>query len=170
MNQFSFETLNFDGNMRLFKLKCLPLVLHFLLSIKKMLIFVEVKNNLQIFIYFLAMVVAISPLLAFTSAAQLSEVEMEMDCCIVETEAEAHACCVVDTAEKEPKKCGDEKPCHQNTCHLSQVNVFNLHQPESEMEGLVSVFSDEKLKIDTYGFVAIKEISLNTWKPPKINS
>lgn len=130
------------------------------------------KKSIQIAIFFLSVVVFLSPLLAFTSVIESTELEAkhEMSCCVVDSEADAHACCKMDGQEKSSNKCGDEKPCHQNTCHIGQFNHLNFHSNENQVQTVSFPFFVKKSKIDTYHLVQIKEISLSTWKPPKINS
>ena len=125
------------------------------------------KQRAHIFSFFLSVMVFLSPLMAYANAMHADEVQMEMDCCVMDpSEMNAvHSCCISDTDESS-KKC-DDSPCHTSPCHISHVNVLPAYFPEDKDESKTEPISSKKLKTDNYKSLLLSEVSSPSWKPPK---
>jgi len=128
-----------------------------------------VKKPFQIITILLAILVFLSPVLAFASILSTDdhETEMEMNCCATDDSAGSeHDCCHSENPMTENKSCGDNG-CPTHDCHLYQVNVFHIYFPQDSQEKEMQIISSEKLKTDNHSSLAIKDLSFSFWNPPK---
>ncbi|MFA7447220.1 MAG: hypothetical protein WCY77_02155 [Weeksellaceae bacterium] len=125
------------------------------------------KQKANIFSLFLSVMVFLSPLMAYAIAMHPDEVQIEMDCCVMDPLEmdDVHSCCMNDTDESS-KKC-DDSPCHTSPCHISHVNVLPAYFPEDKIESKAVFISSKKLKTDNYKSLLPSEVSSPSWKPPK---
>lgn len=125
------------------------------------------NQKAHIFSFFLSVMVFLSPLMAYANAMQANEVQIEMECCIIDSSEmnDVHSCCISDTDES-PKKC-DDSPCHTSPCHISHVNVLPAYFPDENVESKAEHISAKKLKTDNYKSLLPSEVSYPSWKPPK---
>ena len=105
--------------------------------------------------------------MAYAIAMHPDEVQIEMDCCVMDPLEmdDVHSCCMNDTDESS-KKC-DDSPCHTSPCHISHVNVLPAYFPEDKIEPKAVFISSKKLKTDNYKSLLPSEVSSPSWKPHK---